>query len=117
MEPLVVDASNVPQRAERPNPQGYSKLELVEKDLAVDEMIKKHPNIPPKWLEWLYDTWKRNGEAEMQRIIDSGEWDKPIYERQTGGVLKDAMEVLPPPQHSPKELGELETDENGELKL
>lgn len=117
MEPVVVDASNVPQIVERPNPLGYSKLELAEKDLAVEEMLKKHPKIPPKWLEWLWDTWKRNGEEEMRRIIDSGEWDKPLVERQTGGVLKDAMEVLSPPQHTPQELGELETDENGELKL
>ena len=123
MEPLVVDASNIPQRAERPNPEGLSKLELAEKDAMVDEMIKRHPKIPPKWLEWLYDTWKRKGEGEMQRIIDSGEWDKPLVERNKGGVIKDAMEVIPhdevvePKQHTPQELGELETDENGELVM
>ena len=116
MEPLVVDENDLIPRAERPNPFNYTEMEFAERDKAVADMLERHPTIPPKWCEWMWDTWKRKGEEEMMRIINSGEWDKPIYERNTGGVISDAMEIIAP-THTPEELGEMETDQNGELIL
>lgn len=116
MEPNIVDENDLVPRAERPNPYGYTNLELAEKDKAVADMLERHPNIPPKWLEWLWDTWKRKGEDEMQRIIDSGEWDEPLVKRQIGGIIKDAMTVeLGNSETVNDENGETLTDENGEI--
>jgi hypothetical protein len=65
-------------RAVRRNPHNYSNLELARRDKEVSEAMKAFPNLPPKWIEWMWDTVE----------------NKP-KEREMGGVLKGAMEVIP----------------------
>ena len=100
-----LDASNNEQeipRAKRPNPLGYSPLKLATRDMAVRDMHRAHPTIPEKWLEWLWDAVENKPKEEVEKIINEGLWDKKLNEnRQTGGVIKGACEVIP---HQEKEL-------------
>jgi len=97
MEGTIVDTSQpeIP-RAVRPNPYNYDNLEFAKRDKAIKDMEKDFPNIPFKWLEWLYDTVENKPKDEVEEIIKSGAWEKQInLERMKGGVLKNA-EVIPP---------------------
>ena len=97
MEGTIVDSSQpeIP-RAVRPNPYNYTNLQFAKRDKAIKDMEKDFPNIPYKWLEWLYDTIENKPKEEVEEIINSGAWEKPInLDRMKGGVLKNA-EVIPP---------------------
>jgi NADH:ubiquinone oxidoreductase subunit len=82
-------------RAVRRNPHNYSNLELARRDKEVSEAMKAFPNLPPKWIEWMWDTVENKPKDEMEKIINESLWDKPLKEREMGGVLKGAMEVIP----------------------
>ena len=89
-----VEAQEIP-RATRPNPYNYTPLQFATRDKAVNDMSKDFPNIPYKWLEWLYDTIEHKDEAEVEKIINEGLWEKPVNTtRQLGGTLTEGNEVI-----------------------
>ena len=99
MEPTIFDETQpkIP-RATRPNPFNYTDLQFATRDIAVRDMAKAHPTIPYKWLEWLYDTIENKPKEEVDEIIRTNAWDKKLNpERQLGGIIKGACEILPPP--------------------
>jgi hypothetical protein len=76
------------------NPFNYSKVELAKRKKAVSDAEKDYPNVPGLWIEWMYDLLEQKGEAEVNRIIESGEWEKQTnLDRQYGGTLK-SCEIL-----------------------
>jgi hypothetical protein len=89
-----IDVANLP-RKEKYNPFNYTELELIERKMAVDELEKKHPNVPRAWMEYAYDYCKNNDENEVKKVIDEGLWEKPLKERDVGGVFKN-IEVINP---------------------
>jgi hypothetical protein len=94
MNPTIVDASaNEIPRAKRYNPLGYDEEQFARRDEKVDELAKKFPTIPTKWLEYLWDSMEKRTDEEITELIKSEKWLKPVKERQMGGVLKDAMQV------------------------
>ena len=99
MQPTIFDETQpkIP-RAKRPNPWNYTDAECAKKDLAVRDMVRDHPNLPPKWCDWLYDVVTHKTQEEVEEIMASGAWDKPMnVDRETGGIIKGGMEVLPAP--------------------
>ena len=89
-------------RATRPNPWNYTNLQQATKDKAVKDAVRDYPNLPPKWIEWMYDIVENKPKTEIEKIINEGLWEKPIKERDTGGVLK-TMEVTPGYEDPPME--------------
>lgn len=97
MEGTIVDTSQpeIP-RAVRPNPYNYTNLQFATRDKAIKDMERDFPTIPYKWLEWLYDTIENKPKEEVEKIINSGAWEKPInLERIKGGVSNN-VEIIPP---------------------
>ena len=96
MEPTIVDASlqEIP-RATRYNPLNYDELTLARRDEKVDELAKKFPKIPEKWLEYLWDSMEKRTDEEITELIKSEEWLPPVKERQKGGVIKGACVIEP----------------------
>ena len=81
-------------RHEPKNPFNYSKVELAKRKKAVSDAEKDYPAVPGLWIEWMYDLLEQKGEEEVNRIIESGEWEKQTNpNRQFGGTLK-SCEVL-----------------------
>ena len=87
----MIQPEDIP-RATRPNPWNYNNLELAKKDKAVKDAIKDYPNIPEKWIDWMYDIVEHKSKEEIEKIINEGLWEKPIKTRDTGGVLQN-MEI------------------------
>ena len=81
-------------RYEPKNPFNYSNIELAKRKKAIVDPQKDFPNVPALWVEWMYDLIEQKGEKEINRIINSGEWEKQINkDRQFGGILK-TCEIL-----------------------
>jgi hypothetical protein len=96
MIPTVVDASaqEIP-RATRYNPLNYDDETLSRKDEKVDELAKKFPKIPEKWIEWLWDSMEKRTDEEITELIKSEKWLPPVKERELGGVIKGACVIEP----------------------
>ena len=57
----------------------------------------KAASLPPHWLDLVYDFHHIKGQAEVDRIIASGEWDRPgKFSGPIGGVLYTASVDSPP---------------------
>ena len=103
MEGLIFDESQpaIPRTAPPKNIHNYTELELVTKEKAIKDASKDYPRLPPKWIEWLYDAVETKPKEEIEKIINEKLWEKQINTtRQSGGVIKDALEILPPPSLS-----------------
>jgi len=84
------------ERYKEPNPFNYSELELAKRKKALIDAEKDFPNVPPKWIEWLYDVLEQKGEEEVKKIIENKEWEKKLNnKRMLSGTLK-SVEVLDP---------------------
>jgi len=93
-ENKYLDLSTI-SRKEIPNPYGYSNLEIAERNEMLENMLRSHPTIPFKWLEYVYDLVKNKPEEDIKKIINEGLWEKPIKERLNQGVSK-SIEVINP---------------------
>jgi len=69
------------------NPHKYSDVELSVRKLAINQMERDYPNLPPKWLEWSYDWIKHTSQEERDEII-AGKYDKPLREVDYCGIQK-----------------------------
>ena len=84
------------ERYKEPNPFNYTELELAKRKKALIDAEKDFPNVPPKWIEWMYDVLEQKGEEEVKKIIENKEWEPVINkDRQLSGVLK-TVEVVDP---------------------
>ncbi len=64
-------------RAVEENPEGLTKLELVERTRAINEMIKQYPNVSPVHIEWCWNYIRRNGLDKVRDQINTGFFEKP----------------------------------------
>ena len=70
----------IPEPTKRPlNGYKYSALEQAEKDSTIKQMMRDWPDTPggELWAEYVYDYCKQTPQEEIDRIIESGEWDHP----------------------------------------
>ena len=92
---FLEDAGGEIPRAEKKNPYNYDELQLATKNKALKDAAKDFPNIPEKWIEWMYDSIENKPQEEVEEIIKTGAWLKPVKtDRQIGGVIKGACEVF-----------------------
>ena len=103
MEGLVVDESQpeipriAPPDEKLKKLYNYTEFDLAKREKAINDGVRDHPKLPPKWIEWLYDIVENKPKEEVEKIINEKLWEKPIKQRELGGVIKGALEVLPPP--------------------
>jgi len=84
---------NLP-RHKQANPLNYTKVQLAQKKTAIKAMIKDYPNVDATWIEWLYDWSQYTKNEEIERIIESGEWESEgMFSKPLGGVITGAIEV------------------------
>ena len=57
----------------------YTAKEQAEKDMVIRQMMRDWPDTPggELWCEWVYDFCKQTPQEELDRIMESGEWDRP----------------------------------------
>jgi len=92
MSQLSIDEV-IPRHVED-NPYSYTPLEKAERNKAIKDMAKDYPNLPPSWLEMVYDFWKHTPTERVEEIINKGEWEgSGRFSKSQGGTLV-AMEVL-----------------------
>jgi NADH:ubiquinone oxidoreductase subunit len=82
-------------RRERPNPHNFTEEQIARRDLEVRACCEKHPTVPEKWIEWMWDICEKTPEEELKNIVNNKLWEKPVKERITEGVIQ-SLEVLPP---------------------
>jgi len=64
-------------RAEEDNPEGLTKLQLMERERAVREMQKLYPNVSPMFAQYCWNYIRRQGLEKVREQINSGEFEKP----------------------------------------
>lgn len=65
------------KRYEPDNPYNYTKVQLAERKKALKDIEKDYPNLPYAWIEMIYDWEKNTPKEEVERIINSGEFEVP----------------------------------------
>jgi hypothetical protein len=88
-----MELENLP-RHQQSNPFNYTKVQLAQRKKAIKDMIKDYPTVCPMWCEWIYDFGQYTPPEEIERIINSGEWEKPgKFSKPLGGILTDNIEI------------------------
>ena len=61
----------------------YSRVEEAQKESMIKQAMRDFPDTPggETMAEWVYDYMYQMGEKEIQRLIDSGEFDKPFIRK------------------------------------
>ena len=73
----------------------YTELQLAQRGKKIKDMERDYPNLPPSWCDMVYDYCYMTGDAEIERKIKAGDYDKPQKPRDTaGGIIKGALEIL-----------------------
>lgn len=79
------------------NPFGYDEIKLAERKKAIRDAEKDYPNVPPMWIEWMYDIIENTPAEEMKEIIKEKKWKQSVKERNSaGGVVAGSLEILEP---------------------
>ena len=84
----------IPQNNYELNAEQLSTLEIAQRKADVKELQQLYPNLPGMWLDMLWNWWKKTDDVEIQKIIDSKEWEQsPKHEYSTGGLVKNSVMV------------------------
>ena len=76
------------------NPYGYTKVQLAKRKTDIKALLKDYSNVPPMWVEWMYDVIENMPKEEQERIINEGLWEKQgKFAKPLGGVF-NSVEVL-----------------------
>jgi hypothetical protein len=83
------------ERYQEKNHYGYTPLELSIKKKAVRHAIRDYPNVPEAWIDWLYDVIEKgHSTEEIEDIINNNKWGGKPKERNMGGQIVGAVEIL-----------------------
>ena len=70
---------------------GYTPVELATRSKHLKEMERDYPNVPYKWIEMIYDWHHSQSVEEVERIVNSGECERPgKFSCAQGGMLYTA---------------------------
>ena len=76
-----------PRHTPEPIP-GYTAVELATRTKHLKDMERDYPNLPYKWIEMIYDWHHSQPAEEVERIVNTGEWEVPgKFSGVQGGVL------------------------------
>ena len=81
-------------RYEEVNHFDYTNLELAKRKKAINDALKDYPNLPGKWIEWIYDLIEEKPADEVKQIINEGLWEKKLKERDLGGLIRGGIEIV-----------------------
>lgn len=85
---------NIPRSETTLNAAHLSPEDIARRTNDVKELQEKYPQLPYLWLDMLWNFWNEKGEEEVQKIIDSKEWEKPSTRAYAqGGLVKDCIRV------------------------
>jgi hypothetical protein len=75
-------------RCKDENPLGLTNVQLEQRRAAVEEQLKRHPNISPQWVEWLWNYLRDYSEEELEEMVNAGKLaekgkDKNVAQEQT----------------------------------
>ena len=59
------------------NPYNYTKIQLARRTKDVKELEKHYPSLPPSWLDMVWDYCENTDPEELQRVIESGQFEGP----------------------------------------
>ena len=96
------------ERYKDANHYNYTDLELSIKKKAIRDAIRDYPNVPEIWIDWLYDVVEKgHSKEEIADIIDNNKWGGPAKERNMGGQIVGAVDVLDNEEETKPPLKEL----------
>ncbi len=84
---------DIPRCTKTLNGDKLSLAERKQREKDVKELQIMYPNLPPLWLDLVWNFWNSKSESEIQEIIDSKEWEKASTSFRDGGVIKDCITV------------------------
>lgn len=85
---------NIPRQTQTLNSNGLNKLQICRRKYDMKLLKKQYPNLPDTWLEMVWNFVERTPPEEVDKIIESGSWEKPpTNPHSTGGVVKDGISV------------------------
>jgi len=53
----------------------YSPVQQAEKEAKLRQLALEWPEVNPVWREWIYDFCAQTPEAELDHMVESGEFD------------------------------------------
>ena len=85
---------DIPRQTKVLNSNGLNKLQLCRRKHDIKLLKKQYPNLPDMWLEMDWNFVERTPPEEVDKIIQSGAWEKsPANPHRAGGVLTNAISV------------------------
>lgn len=82
----MFDVEGLPRCADE-NALGLTNVQLEQRRAAVEEQVKRHPNISPQWVEWLWNYLREYSEEELEAMVNAGKLaekskDKNVAQKQ-----------------------------------
>lgn len=85
---------DIPRQTAEVNSHGLDKLQLSRRKHDMKLLKKQYPNLPDTWLEMAWNFVERTPPGEVDRIIESGAWEKPaVNPHRAGGVVPNGISV------------------------
>lgn len=69
---------------------GYTKLQLAKRSKQLKEMERDYPSLPYGWLEMVWDYCETRTTDEVEKVINSGEFEGPSFFSQNAAKLSVA---------------------------
>ena len=73
----------------------YTPAQQAEKDHYMKQLARDWPNVNPLWQEWVYDFCANTPQEELERMMETGEWDKKGSKFSVASVQKMLAENKP----------------------
>jgi len=73
--------NNVMDRYKESNHWNYTEEQKSVRKKALKAMRTDYPDLPPLWIENIYDLITNKTSEEVQQIIDSKSWEQPPKKR------------------------------------
>ena len=91
----VKTPSEIWPRHKEGNQMNWDPVTLARREKDIIAMRKDYPKVPPLWCEWLWDMNEKTGKVEIERIINTGEWEVPgKFSNPPSGVGTEGCDVF-----------------------
>ena len=88
---MSLEVGGIPRHVQA-DPPGFTKVEVAARTKHLKELKRDYPDVPDGWLEMAYDWHHRTPQEEIDRIIESGEWEgNGKFANEQGGVLQSVV--------------------------
>ncbi len=88
---------DIPRQEKQTNAEGFTKAQLARRKYEIKLLAERYPNLPPTWLDMVWNHVERTPKEEIERVIATGAWEGPPKKPHVmGGVVKDGVHVEDP---------------------